>query len=161
VWVYLQDCESNCIIVILLYLALLISIIRALSSQNSVTCLRHCRCYHQRLFISLPVCLATRAYERPPTVVSSNPAWASFRSLSNHTTYNLSQYQLDARTFNTFITILYKYMFRAISCSSSGGQIVLIQHLVSSLLVSDRPLHSSTCTCFEQYLAHPQEVKLY
>jgi len=22
-------------------------------------------------------------------------------------------------------------------------------------------LQSSTCTCFEQYLAHPQEVKLY
>jgi hypothetical protein len=21
--------------------------------------------------------------------------------------------------------------------------------------------HSSTCTCFEQYLVHPQEVKLY
>jgi hypothetical protein len=41
----------------------------------------------------------------------------------------------------TFITILYMYMFRAISCSSSGGQIVLIQHLVSSLSVSDRPVH--------------------
>jgi len=22
-------------------------------------------------------------------------------------------------------------------------------------------LQSSTCTCFEQYLAHPQDVKLY
>jgi len=33
------------------------------------------------------------------------------------------------------------YMFRTISCSSSGGQIVLIQHLVSSLSVSDRPVH--------------------
>jgi len=33
--------------------------------------------------------------------------------------------QLDAQIFNTFITILYMYMFRAISCSSSGGQIVL------------------------------------
>jgi hypothetical protein len=32
-------------------------------------------------------------------------------------------------------------MFRAISCLSSGGQIVLIQHLVSSLSVSDRPVH--------------------
>jgi len=31
-------------------------------------------------------------------------------------------------------------MFRAISCSSSG-QIVLIYHLVSSLSVSDRPVH--------------------
>ena len=34
------------------------------------------------------------------------------------------------------------YMFRAISCSSSGGQIVLIQRLVSSLSVSDRPVHT-------------------
>jgi len=33
-------------------------------------------------------------------------------------------------------------MFRAISCSSSGGQIVLIQHMVSSLSVSDRPVHN-------------------
>jgi hypothetical protein len=33
------------------------------------------------------------------------------------------------------------YMFRAISCSSSGVQIVLILHLVSSLSVSDRPVH--------------------
>ena len=37
--------------------------------------------------------------------------------------------QLDAQLFyNTFITVL--YMFRATPCSSSGGQIVLIQHLV-------------------------------
>ena len=34
------------------------------------------------------------------------------------------------------------YMFRAISCSSPGGQSVLIQHLVSSLSVSDRPVHT-------------------
>ena len=33
--------------------------------------------------------------------------------------------------YNTFITVI--YMFRATSCSSSGGQIVLIQPLVSSL----------------------------
>jgi len=52
----------------------------------------------------------------------------------------LANDQLDALIFNTFITILYKYMFRAIYCSSSGGQIVLIQHLVSSLSVSDRPV---------------------
>ena len=31
-------------------------------------------------------------------------------------------------------------MFRATSCSSSGGQIVLIQHLVSSLSVCGRPV---------------------
>jgi len=40
--------------------------------------------------------------------------------------------------YNTFITVL--YVFRAMSCSSSsGGQIILIQHLVSSLSVSGRP----------------------
>jgi len=33
------------------------------------------------------------------------------------------------------------YMFRAISCSSSGGQTASMQHLVSSLSVSDRPVH--------------------
>jgi hypothetical protein len=33
------------------------------------------------------------------------------------------------------------YVFRAISCSSSGGQIVLTQHLISPLMVSDRPVH--------------------
>jgi len=38
-------------------------------------------------------------------------------------------------------------MFRAISCSSSGGQIVLIQHLVSSLSVSDRAVHMLRRNC--------------
>ena len=46
-------------------------------------------------------------------------------------------YQLDAQIlyFNTFITFL--YMFRALLCSSSGGQIVLVQHLISSLFLGD------------------------
>ena len=40
----------------------------------------------------------------------------------------LANDQLDAQFFlNTFITILYMYMFRAISCSSSGGQIVTVR----------------------------------
>jgi hypothetical protein len=50
--------------------------------------------------------------------------------------------QLDAQffyVFNKFITV--PYMFRKTSCSSSGGQIVLIRHLVSSLSVSGRPVH--------------------
>jgi len=44
-------------------------------------------------------------------------------------------YELDAQILylNTFITFL--YMFRALLCSSSGGQIVLVQHLVSSLSI--------------------------
>jgi hypothetical protein len=41
--------------------------------------------------------------------------------------------------FNTFITFL--YIFRAILCSSSGGQIVLVQHLVSSLSLGDCSVH--------------------
>jgi hypothetical protein len=49
----------------------------------------------------------------------------------------LANDQLDAQIFSTFITILYMYVFRAISCSSSGGQIVLMLHLVSSLTDSD------------------------
>jgi hypothetical protein len=75
-----------------------------------------------------------------------------------HLSITLDNDQLDAQIFNTFITILYMYMFRAISCSSSGGQIVLIQHLVSSLSVSDRPLHRlrknsfSTCAPDGHYL---------
>ena len=32
-------------------------------------------------------------------------------------------------------------MFRATSCSSSGGQIVLIEHLLSLFTVSGRPVH--------------------
>ena len=45
----------------------------------------------------------------------------------------LANDQLDAQILNTFITILYMYMFRSISCSSSGGQIVLT---FKSLLVT-------------------------
>jgi len=53
----------------------------------------------------------------------------------------LFYYQLDAQIlyFNTFIILL--YMFRALLWSSSGGKIVLVQHLVSSLSLGDRPVH--------------------
>jgi len=40
-------------------------------------------------------------------------------SLNVHLSINLANDQLDAEIFNTFITILDMYMFRAISCSSS------------------------------------------
>jgi len=63
------------------------------------------------------------------------------------TKVTLANDQLDAQIFNIFITILYMYMFRAISCSSSGGQIVLIQYLVSSISVSDRPVHRLRKNC--------------
>jgi len=49
-----------------------------------------------------------------------------------HLSITLANDQLDAKIFLIhFITVLYMHMFRAISCSSSGGQIVLIQHLVT------------------------------
>jgi len=50
-------------------------------------------------------------------------------------------YQLDANIlyFNTLITFL--YMFQALLYSSSGGQIVLVQHLVSLLSLGDCSVH--------------------
>ena len=65
-------------------------------------------------------------------------------SLTVHLSIILTNDKLDAQISNAFITILYMYMFRAISCSPSGGQILLIQRLVMSLSVSDRPVY--TCT---------------
>ena len=47
-------------------------------------------------------------------------------------------------------------MFRAVSCSSSGGQMVLIQHLVSSLSVSDRPVHN---LCIGRSLTDSDDTK--
>ena len=54
---------------------------------------------------------------------------------------SLLYYQPDVQIlyFNTFITFL--YMFRALLCSSSGGQTVLVQHLVSSLSLGDCSVH--------------------
>ena len=37
-------------------------------------------------------------------------------------------------------------MFRALLCSSSGGQIVLVQHLVSSLSLGDCSVHTTHCS---------------
>jgi len=38
-------------------------------------------------------------------------------------------------------------MFRAVLCSYSGGQIVLLQHLVSSLSVDSRTVRRLTADC--------------
>ena len=92
-----------------------------------------------------------------------NSYWVSFPQLLGleielyHTTLilTLAKDQLDVQIFNTFITILYMYMFRAISCSSSGSQIVLIQHLVSSLSVSDRPVQR----CTERSLTENDDIR--
>jgi hypothetical protein len=71
-------------------------------------------------------------------MTTSTPRGNFYVSLTVHLSITLANDQLDIQIFNTFITIF--YMFRAISCSSSGGQIVLTQHLVSSLSVSNRPV---------------------
>ena len=63
---------------------------------------------------------------------------------------------LEAQIFNTFITILYMYMFLAIYCLSSGGQIVLTQHLVSLLSVSDRSVHT---LCNERSLTESGDTR--
>ena len=58
------------------------------------------------------------------------------------------------------------YMFRALLCSSSGGQNCIIQHLVSSHSVGGRPVRrlredcSHASTCFEHCCAPHQEVKI-
>jgi hypothetical protein len=69
--------------------------------------------------------------------------------LTIHRTITLVNFQLDTQnsylfiyTSNTFIKIL--YMFRAVRCSSSGGLIVYMQHLISSLSVGDCPVHRLT-----------------
>ena len=69
--------------------------------------------------------------------------FVSCMNLRNTAGWLQTMINLMHKVFSTFITVLYMYMFRAISCSSSVGQIVLTQHLVSSLSlsVSDRPVH--------------------
>ena len=52
-------------------------------------------------------------------------------SLTVHFRITLANEQLDAQILNTFIIILYMYIFREISCSSSGGQIVLVLNFLS------------------------------
>jgi len=56
---------------------------------------------------------------------------------ATHTCTTVANDQLDAQIF-TFITILYMYMFRAISCSASGGQIVLTLNLLAPTTVGAR-----------------------
>jgi hypothetical protein len=83
-------------------------------------------------------CKTKRSFLLMPNVTVNGLLSLNFDvSLTVHLSITLVNDQLDAQIFNTFITVLYMYMFRAISCLSSGGQIVLIQHLVSSLSVSD------------------------
>jgi len=58
--------------------------------------------------------------------------------------------------------IIFLYMFRALLCSSSGGQKCIIQHLVSSHCVGGRAVHrlgeecEDTICCIIQFL-HPDD----
>jgi hypothetical protein len=92
-------------------------------------------------------------------------SWFWYASKHKHNqiiNLTLDNDQLNAQNFNTFITILYMYMFRAISCSSSGGQTVLTQHLVSSLSVSDSPVHELRKNSFFSYLIkQPTRCTIY
>ena len=49
--------------------------------------------------------------------------------------------------YNNVYYIIILYMLRAIPCSSSGGQIVLLQYLVSSLSVSSYSVHRLRADC--------------
>ena len=88
--------------------------------------------------------------------------------LTVHLSITLVNDQLDAQFLYFIIRLLQSSTcFEPTSCSSSGGQIVLIHHWyqVSGLKLLKynyfiiRLLQSSTC--FEQRRAHHQEVKLY
>jgi len=63
----------------------------------------------------------------PGTILSKWPTWCTIT------------------LYNTFIIIII-YIFRATLCSSSGGQIVLIQHLISDCPVCRLGISFSTCT---------------
>jgi len=70
-------------------------------------------------------------------------------------------YQLDAKIlyFNTFTILL--YMFGALLCSSSRGQIVLVQHLVSSLSLGDCSVHRLRESCRDLCTEHSKHVEEY
>jgi hypothetical protein len=70
--------------------------------------------------------------------------------------WNINMFRLASITnlmHNSFILYWYIYyiiilnMFRVILCPSSGGQIVLLQHLVSSLFVSSRTVYGLRTDC--------------
>ena len=88
-------------------------------------------------FLNISVC----PYQHHSTNAPHSPStkYCSHQKDKQAKTGNLQASFSKWRKILYFITVL--YMFRATSCSSSGGQIVLVQHLVSSLSVSDRPVH--------------------
>jgi len=77
----------------------------------------------------------------------SHSSWQQYKINKPHINKTSVNFQLDAQNslfiylfiYNTFIKIL--YMFRAVRCSSSGGLIVSMQHLISSLSVGDCLVH--------------------
>jgi hypothetical protein len=94
--------------------------------------------------------------ESTPTLWHCVPCRCSCENVggSKHFWLILANDQLDTQIlfYNKSITVL--YIFRATSCSSSGGQILSIQHLVSLRYVSDRPVH----TCAPE--GHLQRVSI-
>jgi len=78
--------------------------------------------------------------------VKLNVSWNVHRDINFEAITNLRHKYL----YSYNITIL--YMFRTILCSSSGGSIVYVQHLVPSLSVSGRTLHWLTSVTYRRSL---------
>ena len=107
-----------------------------------------CFCLGLSNFLTIPLSnttslcssLTARYQVRHPQETSKDVFF--YVSLTVHFSITLANDQLDAPIF--LIHLLQSSTctcFEHIPCSFSGGKIVLIQHLVSSLSVSDRPVH--------------------
>jgi hypothetical protein len=143
--------------------------IRRIWHQNELTYISSTHiCYrapnqwtYSLIWITLPLRLATdntlrRIRENHTAIVSKfarqyrgSILWKNFRCAYTTPCLSCFDYQLNAQFLYSIIIsyIIILDMFRAILCSSSGGQIVLLQHLVSPLSVSGRTVHRSRADC--------------
>ena len=82
-----------------------------------------------------------RTSERAQAISSNLQALLLLTDKHNYVDLILVTNQLNAQNifYNKIIVCL--YMFRALLCSSSGGQNCIIQHLLSSHSVGGRPVH--------------------
>jgi hypothetical protein len=62
---------------------------------------------------------------------------------------------MESNLFLFISTLMPSHMFRAILCSSSGGHIIYMQHMVSSLFMSDRGVPAVDCVW--NVMAHAQK----
>ena len=160
---YIKQQRSNCLLStnlrsILLHILLSAWTISSYFKYLLHICLRHCltnvilpcKPTSPRLFI-VPVftdVFLWRYFLKNSSLITTHLKFANSKIPKAQISSELVNFdfvndQLDTQVFyDTFITVL--YMFRTTSCSSSGGQIILIQHLVSSLSVSGRVVNRCT-----------------